>query len=112
MILWDRTSSRFSYMSIPIMIVLLTTDPLPIRDLIPITDWLTSLPLIIQPSPTNTCVHVVPSNLLGDNILDLVNTGLRESYKLNLGKGIASSRFASKNERMVPISVQYPSYAK
>src|SRR5687767_8080728 len=111
MTLLDNTSSRFSYISIPNIMVRLTTEPRPTLDRMPMIDWLTSLALMIQPSPTSTCVHIVPSNFVGDSILDLVNTGLRESYKLNLGSGIASSRFASKNDLIVPISVQYPSYA-
>src|SRR4030095_11413776 len=106
MILWERTSSRFSYTSIPNIIVLRTTDPLPTRERIPITDWLSSFALMIHPSPTSTLVQVVPKILVGDSILDLVKTGLRESYRLNLGNGIANSRLASKKDRIVPISVQ------
>ena len=85
-------------------------EPSPILDLIPITDLSTFAACIIQPSAMTALSKTVPEIFDVGNILALVKIRLLLSYKSNLGMSSVKPIFASKNESIFPISVQYPSY--
>ena len=82
----------------------------PILALIPITDPLISLALIIHPSDNMDLSSIVLLNLEGGSNLGLVKILLSLSNKLNLGTSSVKPILASKKESIFPMSVQYPSY--